>query len=149
MGRGPRCYEQRLDGLPKAVTPEGLVGAALSVDGRHLLGQDANRTWQVVDLRSGALRAAAGLQPTDVVAGWSNDGAAAFAARVPEVPARLERVNLQTGVRTLIRELGPADRTGLSAIVPTSIIDDARGYAYFYVRDVATWYVVHDTGLER
>ena len=148
-GRGPRCYEQRVDGSPKAVTPEGLVSAALSVNGRHLLGQDSNRTWQVVDLTSGELRAAAGLQPTDLVVGWSNDGTAAFVARVAQVPARLERVNLQTGVRTFIRELAPPDRAGVSVIVPTSIIDDARGYAYFYVRDVATWYVVQDTGLAR
>ena len=148
-GRGSRCYEQRVGGSPKAVTPEGLVGAALSVDGRFLLGQDSNHTWQVVDLASGMLRPTAGLQPTDVAAGWSSDGSAAFVARVPQVPARLERVNLQTGVRTFIRELAPPDRAGVSVIVPTSIIDDARGYAYFYVRDVATWYVVQDTGLGR
>ena len=148
-GRGSRCYEQRAGGSPKAVTPEGLVGAALSVDGRLLLGQDSNRTWQIVDLASGMLRPAAGLQPTDVVAGWSSDGSAVFVARVPQVPARLERVNLQTGVRTFIRELAPPDRAGVSLVIPTSIIDDARGYAYFYVRDVATWYVVQDTGLGR
>jgi hypothetical protein len=148
-GRGPRCYEQRVGGAPRAVTPEGLVGAALSVDGRRLLGQDSSRTWQIVDLASGTLRAAAGLQPSDVASGWSNDGSAVFVARVPEVPARLERVNLQTGARTFIRELAPPDRAGVSVIVPTRIVDDARGYAYFYVRDVATWYVVHDTGLGR
>jgi hypothetical protein len=84
-----------------------------------------------------------------VAVGWSNDGSAAFVARVQEIPARLERVNLQTGVRTFIRELAPPDPAGVSAIVPTSIIDDARGYAYFYIRDVATWYVVQDTGLGR
>jgi len=148
-GRGPRCYEQRVGGPPRAVTPEGLVGAALSVDGRLLLGQDSNRTWQIVDLASGTLRAAAGLQPTDGAAGWSSDGTAAFVARVPQVPARLERVDLQTGVRTFIRELAPPDPAGVSVVIPTSIIDDARGYAYFYVRDVATWYVVHDAGLAR
>jgi hypothetical protein len=148
-GRGPRCYEQRVGGPPKAVTPEGLVGAALSADGRLLLGQDSNRTWQIVDLASGTLRAAAGLQPTDGAAGWSRDGTAAFVARVPQVPARLERVDLQTGVRTFLRELAPPDPAGVSVVIPTSIIDDARGYAYFYVRDVATWYVVQDTGLAR
>jgi hypothetical protein len=52
-------------------------------------------------------------------------------------------------VRTFIRELAPPDPAGVSVVIPTSIIDDARGYAYFYVRDVATWYVVHDTGLGR
>ena len=66
-----------------------------------------------------------------------------------QVPARLERVNLQNGDRTFMRELVPVDRTGVSLIFPTSIIDDGRGYAYFYVRDVATWYVVQDTGLGR
>ena len=88
------------------------------------------------------MRAAAGLQPTDVVAGWSNDSSAAFVAGVPQVPARPERVNLQTGVRAFIRELAPPDRAGVSVIVPSSIIDDGRGYAYFYIRAVATWYVV-------
>jgi dipeptidyl aminopeptidase/acylaminoacyl peptidase len=140
-------YPQRGDdrGLIKVVDR----GATLSVDGRLLLGQDSKNTWQVVDLTSGALRAAAGLQPTDIVAGWSNDGSAAFVARVRQVPARLERVNLQSGVRTFIRELAPVDRTGVSLIFPTSIIDDGQGYAYFYVRDVATWYVVQDTGVGR
>ena len=128
---------------------ESRAVAALSVNGRLLLGQDSNRTWQVVDLASGALRAAAGLQPTDSVAGWSNDGTAAFVARLPQVPARLERVNLQTGVRTFIRELAPPDSAGVSVVVPSSIIDDGRGYAYFYIRDVATWYVVQDSGLGR
>ena len=113
-GRGPRCFEQRVGGPPKAVTPEGLVGAALSADGRLLLGQDSNRTWQIVDLASGTLRAAAGLQPTDGAAGWSSDGTAAFVARVPQVPARLERVDLQTGVRTFKRELAPPDPAGVS-----------------------------------
>lgn len=68
---------------------------------------------------------------------------------VPQVPARLERVDLETGVRTLVRELAPPDRTGVNVIVPTSIIDDGRGYAYFYMRDVATWYVVRGTSLSR
>jgi hypothetical protein len=54
--------------------------------------------------------------------------------------------DLQSGHRTFIRELAPADRTGVSLIFPISIIGDGRGYAYFYVRDVATWYVVQDTG---
>jgi hypothetical protein len=119
-GHGAKCYEQRLDGPPKAVTPEGLVGATLSADGQHLLCQDSKNTWQVVDLASGALRVAAGLQPTDIVAGWTNDGIAVFVARVRQVPARLERVNLQSGVRTFIRELAPVDRTGVSLIFPTS-----------------------------
>jgi hypothetical protein len=146
-GRPPRCYEQPLGGAPRAITSEGVIGAALSADGRQLLAQDTAGAWHVVDLTTGAPRAAAGLRPTDTVAGWSADGRAAFATRVPQVPARLERVDLQTGVRTLVRELAPPAR--VSVIVPTSVIDDARGYAYFYMRDVATWYVVHGTSLSR
>jgi hypothetical protein len=148
-GRPRRCYEQRVGGPPRAITPEGVLGAALSVDGRQLLAHDSAGAWHVVDLATGVARAAAGLQPTDTVAGWSSDGRAAFATRVPQVPARLERVDLQTGARTLVRELAPPDRTGVNVIVPTSIIDDGRGYAYFYMRDVATWYVVHGTALSR
>ena len=148
-GRGPRCYEQRVDGLPKAVTPEGLVGAALSVNGRHLLGQDSNRTWQVVDLTSGALRAAAGLQPTDVVAGWSNDGTAAFVARVPQVPARLERVNLQTGSS----HLHTRARSARSRWSERDRSDQhhrrwARIRVFLHSRR-RDRYVVHDTGLTR
>jgi hypothetical protein len=121
----------------------------LSVNGQQLLARDAGGAWHVVDLTTGVMRAAAGLQPADNVTGWSSDGRAVFAARIPQVPARLERVDLQTGVRTLVRELAPPDRTGVTVIVPTSAIDDARGYAYFYMRDVATWYVVQGTALSR
>jgi serine/threonine protein kinase/Tol biopolymer transport system component len=147
--RPPRCYAQPLSGPPRAITPEGFIGAALSADGRQLLAHDSAGAWHVVDLTTGIVRAAAGLQPADTVAGWSSDGRAAFATRVPQVPARLERVDLHTGVRTLVRVLAPPDRTGVNVIVPTSIIDDARGYAYFYRRDVATWYVVRGISLGR
>jgi len=82
-GRPRRCYEQPVGGPPRAITPEGVLGAALSVDGRQLLAHDWGGAWHVVDLATGMVRAAAGRQPTDTVAGWSSDGRAACATRVP------------------------------------------------------------------
>ena len=89
------------------------IGGWFPDDGRQLLAHDSAGAWHVVDLTTGVVRAAAGLQPTNTVAGWSSDGRAAFATRVPQVPARLERADLTTGVRTFVRELAP--RTALAS----------------------------------
>jgi serine/threonine protein kinase len=146
-GRPPRCYEQSLDGVPKAVTPEGVVSAALSPDGRRLLAKDVAGAWQVVELSNGAMEAARGLEAADLVAGWSRDASAAFASRIIEVPSRLDRVDLRTGTRTRLRELAPPDRTGVISISLNSVIDDARGYAYWYTRNLGTIYLVEGMNL--
>ena len=48
------------------------------------------------------------------------------------IPSRLERVDLASGKRTPVRELGPPDRAGVIQLVGVSVVADGRAYAYGY-----------------
>jgi hypothetical protein len=73
---------------------------------------------------------------------WARDGKSLFAPAASAIPASLYRVDVSTGVRTLVREVAPADRTALNLIFVTSVIDDGRGYAYGYSRINAQLYLM-------
>jgi len=92
--------------------------------------------------------AARGLQIGDLVAGWSRDGGAAFVtAAWWNLPARLERVDLTTGARTLIRELAPVDRAGVLNAIASGVRNDGREYTYTYQRVLSTLYVIDGVDL--
>jgi len=63
-----------------------------------------------------------------------------------DVPARLERVDVTTGVRTLVKELAPPDRAGVTSIAVTQWIDGGRGYVYGYTRNMSKLFVVRGAG---
>ena len=101
-GRGPRCYEQRVGGSPKAVTPEGLVGAPRC----PWTGGFSSVGTRIAHGRSSTLRAErcaprAGLQPTDAARVGATTAVPRSSRACHRFPPRLERVNLRTGVRTL------------------------------------------------
>jgi hypothetical protein len=50
------------------------------------------------------------------------------------VSTRLERLDLATGTRTLLREVGPADRSGVAVITPVLLSADEKSFAYSVLR---------------
>ena len=78
---------------------------------------------------------------------WSDDSRSVFVKVGFMPPWRVERVDLATGTRTHVRDLGPADRAGAVFLWGTSWVDDGRAYAYSYMRLLSTLYVV--TGAPR
>jgi hypothetical protein len=145
--RPPRCYKQNLPaGAPTAITPEGVVGVRISSDGQYLAyrdtGRDSGGEWKILTFADNTVRPIPGLRPDYNVVAWATDGKSLFAAASNEIPAPLYRIDVRTGSRTLIKELAPADRTALNLIWVTSVIDDARGYAYGYSRVSAQLYLM-------
>ena len=63
---------------------------------------------------------------------WSSDGRSVFALNPTVIPSRLERVDLASGTRTLVRELGPPDRAGIIQLVGVSVVGDGTAYVYGY-----------------
>ncbi|OFW21430.1 MAG: hypothetical protein A3H97_20495 [Acidobacteria bacterium RIFCSPLOWO2_02_FULL_65_29] len=138
-----RCYEQDLlGGRPKPLTPEGLDAGPIAPDSRTIVVTDAERKIQLLSVDAGATRPAPGVTPDDQVLGWSSDGRSLFVRSGSAVPARVERVDLATGRRTLIRELAPPDRAGLMTVGGISLVDDGRAYAYGYGKHVSRLFVV-------
>ncbi|MSO61501.1 MAG: hypothetical protein EXQ50_05320 [Acidobacteria bacterium] len=140
-GKPPKCYTQEVpSGSPKPITAEGFVSALGSEDGRSLLLNAADGKWYLV-VDGGAPAPVKGLQPQDRPFGMTRDGALVVQAG-QDVPARVERVNPTTGVRTLIELIAPSDVSGVNLVRLTQWIDDGKGYTYHYGRQLSRLYVV-------
>ncbi len=59
-----------------------------------------------------------------------------------DVPFRIERLDLASGRRVLIREVAPADRAGVFRISGAALTDDTKSYAYSYDRMTSQLFVV-------
>ena len=141
--KAPRCYEQDINGgAPQPVTPEGVTFAWLAPDGRTLLAQTVPGTFEVLTIGSPSAGPARGLTSNDTVIGWNTDLTSVVVSVGASVPARIERVDLASGARTLLREIGPPDRTGITSVRVSQWIDDGRGYVYDYNRVSDALFVV-------
>ena len=83
-----------------------------------------------------------GLTTDDQVIQWSADGRSVYVYRPTSVPFRFERLDLASGRRTLVREVGPADRAGVLYGLLAALTDDAKSYAYDFKRMTSQLFVV-------
>lgn len=95
-----------------------------------------NRIWQP----PGPLRNPQLVAATDEPVGWSTGGRAVIVA-TRTIPTRLERVELSTGTRRVLRELRPPGLEGVRVSV-WSVTADGEQFAYNGIRQSRTLYVV-------
>ena len=142
-GHAIRCYLLELAGGPvKAVTPEGTFGCLTSPDGKMVAVYTAEQKTVLYPLGGGEPRPVPQLTPEDAVAGWGADGRALLVWRQSQMPVRLERLDLASGRRTLVREISPADRSAVIGINAIALSPDEKSYAYGYTRDVSQVFTV-------
>ena len=145
-GQPNRAYRQdTAGGEPTPLLREGVIPAAISPDGQAILAIDQERKWGWYPAVGGAARPAPGLTADDVppsIVGWSADGRYLFVHTGTEVPARIDRIDVKTGQRTLLKEMGPADLTGLATFDPLTVSRDGNQYAYRYRKILSTLFVV-------
>jgi tRNA A-37 threonylcarbamoyl transferase component Bud32 len=128
-----RCYALDLAGGPaKAFMPEGLSSRRIAPDGQSLVAVTPDGTPVLFRFGDQQARPFPGITRNDDIVGWSDDSRAVFVYTAAIVPSRLERVDVSSGQRTLVRELAPPDRAGLLRLTGVSLIGDGRGYAYGY-----------------
>jgi hypothetical protein len=124
---------------------EGVLPAVIAPNGQAILGVTREKKWQWYPVAGGAPRPAPGLTVDDTpggIVGWSADASALFVRNGTDVPARVDRVEVATGRRTLLKEMGPADRAGLFIFDPLSVSKDGAQYAYRYSKRLSTLFVV-------
>jgi serine/threonine protein kinase/Tol biopolymer transport system component len=142
-GKASQCYAQDVaGGLPRPVTPEATVECKMSPDGGQILYSRPDGTWLVRRVEGETSHTVAGLTPDDQVIGWSADGRVLNLFRDVSLPFRFERLDLTSGRRELIREVAPADRTGVVYANGAALTDDAKSYAYRYRRMASQLFVV-------
>src|SRR5262249_47404381 len=72
---------------------------------------------------------------------WSADGRGFYVFRLSEIPARVEKIDLETGHATLWKELAPPDAAGVS-VRALAMTPDGKSYAYAYHQYLSTLYLV-------
>jgi eukaryotic-like serine/threonine-protein kinase len=144
--RPTRCYVQDVAGArPTPVTPEGVVGT-LAPDGRTLLLTLSDGTRQVTSIGGDAAQPVVdGLRENDRVIGWTRDSGFVFVQRelAFDSPASIERVELATGRRTIVRQVAPeGPGLGPGSIAVLAWADEGRSLAYSHVSSTSTLFMV-------
>jgi serine/threonine protein kinase len=127
-------------GTPRPATPPAGPGfIAISSDGRRLLA-GSNGVKAVFSLDAGPEappRPIPGTTAADKPIVWSDDGRSVYLQN----SARVFRVDVETGRRTLWKEIVPSDPAG-AAIGRILLTPDGKSYAYALRRDLFKLYLV-------
>jgi serine/threonine protein kinase len=141
-GRGARIYVQSLDGgKAQPITPEGVSDGAPSADGKYVAAQDADGHLAIYPVEGGSPRNVPGVLQNNSIVRWTSDRSSLYVwANTP--PAKLYQVNLTSGKAQLVREFIPSDPAGVTSISNVVTSPDGKNYAYGYIRELSTLYVV-------
>ncbi|HTI37760.1 MAG TPA: protein kinase [Vicinamibacterales bacterium] len=143
-GKQARCYVLPIaGGTPQPVTPEGIRAAWPAPDGRTLLVH-GTAGYEVLTIGSAAHSPARGFEAADAVIGWNDDRSIAVSAN-NGVPARIDRVDIETGARTHLRDISPPDNGGVYELMVTQWTDGGRSYVYHFGRTLDVIFVVKET----
>jgi len=148
-GKPTRTFRQEIPaGEPQPLFGEGVVAAEITPDGGTVLALAPDRKWRWYPVHGGASRLAAGLTAADsasAIVGWSDEGKELFVRAGADLPARIDRLDIMTGRRTLLAEFAPADRTGLFEFGSMTVTKNGRQYAYGYAKRLSTLFIVTPT----
>jgi WD40 repeat protein len=144
-GHGVRIYVQDVSGgkPPRAISPEGVDAEAFAVspDGETVAGVGPDQKGYIYPLTAGEPKSISGLEPGDLPICWSQDGRALYLYRTGEVPAKISRLELATGKKTLWKQIVPIDPTGVSTIGPILMTPDGKTYVYGFHRALGDLYL--------
>jgi dipeptidyl aminopeptidase/acylaminoacyl peptidase len=144
-GRGVRLYTQDVSGgKPNAISPEGVdaMAFAISPDGQLVAGIGPDQKGYFYPSAGGDPRIVNGMEPGDIPINWSQDARSIYLYRTGEVPAKVYRLELATGKKTVWRQIAPLDPTGVSTIGPILMTPDGKTYVYGFHRTLGDLYLV-------
>jgi eukaryotic-like serine/threonine-protein kinase len=144
-GHGARIYLQKsVNSQATPVSPEGIdpLVIALAPDGSQVAGIGTDGLAYLYSLNGGPTKTVPDFQQGEQPIEWSADGKSLFVYRPGEFPAKVEKLDLATGKRTLWRTLAPADPAGVSQIGPIVMTPDGASYIYGYHRTLSDLYLV-------
>jgi len=144
-GKGVRLYVYELaSGKSQAITPEGVNGTrfVISPDAEWVAGIGPDQKGYLYPVGGGEPRMINGLNPGEQPITFSSDGRSLYLYQPGELPAKVDRLDLQTGKRTLWKQLMPSDPAGVENIGPILLTPDAKNCVYGYHRMLADLYLV-------
>jgi hypothetical protein len=139
-----RLYVWRMDNAlpPTPISPEGVRGTPIvAPDGQWVAIQRDAVPLSLYAVNGGASRSLSGGLSDDRPLKWSADGRSLFVRRGSDVPARIERLEVTTGKRSLWRELRPADMAGVFGITSVVLTPDGGSYGYTVASSLGSLYL--------
>jgi dipeptidyl aminopeptidase/acylaminoacyl peptidase len=146
LGHGVRLYLQNEDGgQARPIAPEGVNGTAfaISLDGQMVAAVGPDLKGYLYPTSShGDPRPIPGLEPGDLPISWSEDARSIFVYQPGDVPAKVFRLDLATGKKTLWKQLVPGGSAGVATIDPILVTPDGKTFVYGFHRTLADLYMV-------
>ncbi|HME05654.1 MAG TPA: protein kinase, partial [Bryobacteraceae bacterium] len=144
-GHAARIYLQdSSDGKPVPISPEGIdpLVLVLSPDGQQVVGVGPDEKPYFYPVAGGEPKAVPGIEVGEQPIQWSEDGKEIYFYKPGDLPAKVYRLDLATGHKTLWKELMPSDSAGVSRIGPILITPDGKSCLYGYHRILSDLYLV-------
>jgi eukaryotic-like serine/threonine-protein kinase len=144
-GKGVRLYVYELaTGKSRVITQEGVNGTALviSPDSGWVAAIGPDHKGYIYPVAGGEPRVINGLNPGEQPIVWSADGHSLYIYQPGELPARVYRLEMESGKRTLWKQLMPSDPAGVENIGPILLTPDAKTLVFGYHRMLADLYLV-------
>jgi len=144
-GKGVRFYIYDLaSGKSAAISQEGVNGTAfaLSPDSQQIAAIGPDQKGYLYPVAGGEPKLVAGISQGEQPITWSADGRSLYIYQPGELPARVYRLDVQSGQRTLWKELMPSDPAGVENIGPIYMTPDAKSCVFGYHRMLADLYLV-------
>jgi eukaryotic-like serine/threonine-protein kinase len=142
---GLRLYVQDIDSDKfEAISPEGTDGSAyaLSPDGTAVAAMGPDGKPYLFPIPAGDPRPIKGLLPGEVPVVWGADGRFLYIYKGGELPAKVYRLEIASGNRTLWKQLMPPDPAGVEFVGPVLPTPDGSSYVYGYRRLLSDLYLV-------
>jgi eukaryotic-like serine/threonine-protein kinase len=144
-GKGVRLYTFDLaTGKSQPISNEGVNGTAfvVSPDSQWVAGIGPDEKGYLYPIAGGEPKIIPGFNPGEQPISFSSDSHSLYLYQPGELPARVDHLDLQTGKRTLWKELIPSDPAGVETIGPILITPDGKTCAFGYHRMLADLYLV-------
>jgi Tol biopolymer transport system component len=144
-GHGTRLYVLDIaTGTSKPISPEGVDANSfvISPDSNLVATTDAERNGHLYPVSGGDPKPINGFHNGERAITFGSDGNSLYVYHPGELPARVFRIDLKTGQRTLWKELLPSDPAGVETIGPILMTPDAKTCIYGYQRTLSDLYLV-------
>jgi Tol biopolymer transport system component len=131
------------DGSRRVITPEGIGCWLVSPDSQTAACATPEAEGYLYPVEGGGPpRPIVGFKDGDHMRQWSADGRYLYVSERYALPARVYRIDLQTGERKLWREFAPASPAGVVGTIDPAITPDGTAWAYAVLRNINDLFLV-------
>lgn len=117
------------------LTPEGVEGYLISPDGKTILVSDETGKFSMIPVGGNSSQPVNVLQPDDIPIQWADDGHSVFVVKEKRIFESIDRVDLVTGRRVVVKDIRPTDPAGvIFSVGYPRITPDGKVYTYGYNR---------------